>query len=81
MIHKIDTQTLESINRLNTGSKDWRKLLASIKVDRDTLITKLINSNDEHDKSVYQGMLRWINKLLDHTENASKTLHIRKEKR
>ena len=79
MIHKISTQTLESIHRLNNRSKDWKVVLASIKVDRDTLLKKLIASDNEHDKSVYQGMLRWIDKLLSHTDSASNTLHKRKE--
>lgn len=79
MIHKVDTQTLESVHRLNNRSRDWEVVLASIKADRDTLLTKLIGCDNEHDKSVYQGMLRWINKFISVAENVSKTLHKRKE--
>lgn len=78
MIHKISTQTLESLHRLNNRSKDWKVVLASIKADRDTLQTQLINCDEESAKSVYQGMLRWINKFISDIENASTTLQKRR---
>lgn len=81
MIAKLSTQTLESLHRLNSGNRDWEVVLASIKVDRDTLVTKLIGCDDEHERSVYQGMLRWIDKFLFQSKNVSDTLHKRKENR
>jgi len=78
MNNRLTNQTLESIHRLNNRSKDWQVVLASIRADRDTLQTQLINCNEESAKSVYQGMLRWINKFLLQADGASETLHKRR---
>lgn len=79
MINKISTRTFESIHRLNTGSVEWKEVVASIRAERDTLASRLINCDEESQKSVYQGMLRWIDSLLKDIDNASTILQKRKE--
>lgn len=80
MIQRVDTQTLESIHRLNVGSKEWLKVLEMLKKERDLITTKLVLCDDTEIVIRYQGMLRILTSLLSILNSASETLKKRKHK-